>query len=195
MTRTDLHSKNISLEINEEHPAYQWAKAQADSVNAMGHIGTHIDCYTKVPLATNYQTDVHILDCSDAMPTIDQIEGLELDGKSLVLYTGNFEKNGYGNPNYGAQSTVLDSDVLDAILKQAPQFIVIDSYGIGAHGDEHISFDKRCEEHNCFVIENVCLTQAMLSSIVSLDIRFDPTSASTGKRCDVTVLSHTKLDK
>lgn len=185
-----MNRKNISIELSEEHPAYQWAKRQSDSVDAMGHIGTHIDCYTKMPLETTYNTPVHIIDCSLAMPTLAQIEALELAGKSLILFTGNVEENGYGNPSYGAKSTVLDSDVLDSILKRSPAFIVIDSYGIGAHGDEHISFDKRCEAHNCFVIENVCLTKPMLATLHSLEISFDPISASTGKRCDVIALSH-----
>ncbi|MGF1700252.1 hypothetical protein L4D09_08055 [Photobacterium makurazakiensis] len=185
-----MNRQNISVDINESHPAYQWAKRQSDSVNAMGHIGTHIDCYTRVPAETKYRTSVHIIDCSQAMPTLEQIEGLDLAGKSLVLYTSNLEQNGYGNQNYGAQSTVLDSDVLDAVLAKSPAFIVIDSYGIGAHGDEHISFDKRCEQNTCFVIENVCLTEAMLKTMISLEISFDASSTSTGKRCDVIALSH-----
>ncbi|MGF1793364.1 hypothetical protein L4D21_22490 [Photobacterium profundum] len=129
------------------------------------------------------------------MPTLAQVETLNLSGKSLVLYTGNFEKNGYGNSNYGAKSTVLNSDVLDSILNSSPMFIAIDSYGIGAHGDEHISFDKRCEENNCFVIENICLTKVMLGTLDSLEISFDPTSASTGKRCDVIAVSDEQLGK
>ncbi|MCE5164339.1 MAG: cyclase family protein [Plesiomonas shigelloides] len=184
-----MNRENISIEISADHPAYQWAKRQSDSVNAMGHIGTHIDCYTKIPLETAYKTPVHIIDCSKAMPTLAQVESLQLSGKSLVLYTGNVEENGYGNPNYGAKSTVLKSDVLVSILKSSPMFIVIDSYGIGAHGDEHISFDKRCEENNCFVIENVYLTKSMLDTLDSLEISFDSTSSSTGKRCDVIALS------
>ncbi|MGF1869035.1 cyclase family protein [Photobacterium indicum] len=183
-----MNRKNISIEISEDHPAYQWAKRQSDSVNAMGHIGTHIDCYTKIPLEAAYTTPIHIIDCSEAMPTLAQVETLELSGKSLILYTGNFEENGYGNSNYGAKSTVLNSDVLDSILNSSPMFIAIDSYGIGAHGDEHISFDKRCEENNCFVIENICLSKVMLDTLDSLEISFDPTSASTGKRCNVIAL-------
>jgi len=180
MTRTP-----ISIEINETHPAYQWAKHQSDSVNALGHIGTHIDCYTKVPQQNSYTTETVIIDCSESMPNVNQISALTLTSKSLVLYTANLEKNGYGNKGYGEQNTALDSDVLDAILQQFPAFIVIDSYGIGAHGDEHISFDKRSEDHDCFVIENVALTKAMLTTLTALEIDFDRTAASTGKRCDV----------
>lgn len=184
-----MNRKNISIEILDDHPAYQWAKRQSDSVNAMGHIGTHIDCYTKMPTETEYTTPVHIIDCTEAMPTLEQVESLEISGKSLILFTGNVEENDYGNPNYGAKSTALNSDVLDSILKRSPIFIVIDSYGIGAHGDEHISFDKRCEDNNCFVIENVRLTKAMLGTLDSLAISFDSSSASTGKRCEVIALS------
>ncbi|MCW8328924.1 cyclase family protein [Photobacterium sp. SDRW27] len=185
--QTTLHIP-VSLEINEEHPAYQWAKQHSDSVNALGHIGTHIDCYTKVPQQNHYSTEAVIIDCSERMPNIEQITALALTGKSLVLYTANLEKNGYGNKDYGDLDTTLDTTVLDAILQQSPAFIVIDSYGIGAHGDEHIRFDKRCEEHGCFVIENVVLTKAMLTTLTALDIEFDKIAASTGKRCEVTAI-------
>ena len=67
-------------------------------------------------------------------------------------------------------------------------FIVIDSYGIGSHGDEHIRFDKRCESNGCFVIENVNLSQSVIGTIKKLQIEFDKSSKSTGKRCKVTAL-------
>ena len=182
---TSSTRQSISLLITEDHPAYQWAKKQSDSVNAFGHIGTHIDCYTKVPENSHYITDTLLLDCTQAMPCMSDIKKLDLTGKSLVLFTANLENNGYGTPEYGKADTTLDSDVLDAILGKNPAFIVIDSYGIGAHGDEHISFDKRCEENDCFVIENAVLDHEMAGRLTQLDIDFDVTSASTGKRCEV----------
>lgn len=168
---TNSTRQSISLLINEDHPAYQWAKKQSDSVNAFGHIGTHIDCYTKVPENSHYITDTLLLDCTQVMPCIDDIEKLDIVGKSLVLFTANLENNGYGTPEYGKTYTALDSDVLDAILAKNPAFIVIDSYGIGAHGDEHISFDKRCEENDCFVIENVVLNHEMAVTSQRLPVR------------------------
>ncbi|PSU35563.1 hypothetical protein [Photobacterium lutimaris] len=184
--QTNLTRQCISLAINEQHPAYQWAKKQSDSVNAFGHIGTHIDCYTKVPAKNHYTTDTVLLDCTGSMPCLNDIEPLDIAGKSLVLFTGNLENNGYGTPAYGKADTALCSEVLDAMLAKQPAFIVIDSYGIGAHGDEHINFDKRCEENNCFVIENVILSSEMADNLIELDIMFDANSASTGKRCEVT---------
>jgi hypothetical protein len=64
----------------------------------------------------------------------------------------------------------------------------MDSYGIGAHGEEHISFDKRCESMGCFVIENVNLSQRVALIVQALNISFDNSSASTGRRCQVTAL-------
>ncbi|WP_052260817.1 hypothetical protein [Photobacterium gaetbulicola] len=180
--------QSISVLLNEDHPAYQWAKKQSDSVNAFGHIGTHIDCYTRVPADSHYNTDTVLLDCTQAMPSLDGIEPLELSGKSLVLFTANLENNGYGTPEYGKADTTLKSEVLDAILAKQPAFIVIDSYGIGAHGEEHIDFDRRCEGNGCFVIENVAFSSEMSNKLIELDILFDASSTSSGKRCEVTAV-------
>ena len=177
---------NLSVEITEDHPAYQWAKKQSDSVNAMGHIGTHIDCYTKEPNRTDYSVEAVVVDCRTRMPSASAISSIDLNNKALVLYTSNLETNGYGNDQYGETPTVLKNDVLDGILKKNPQFIVIDSYGIGSHGDEHIAFDKRCEECGCFVIENVNLTGLVAEHLALIAISIDSKLASTGKRCDIT---------
>lgn len=185
-SQSQLSRQCISLLIDEDHPAYQWAKKQSDSVNAFGHIGTHIDCYTKVPAKSHYTTDTVLLDCTKAMPCLKDIEPLDITGKSLVLFTGNLADNSYGTPEYGKTDTALCHEVLEAVLLKQPAFIVIDSYGIGAHGEEHINFDKRCEENNCFVIENVILSSEMADSLIELEIKFDANSASTGKRCEVT---------
>ncbi len=176
---------DLSIEITEDHPAYQWAKKQSDSVDAMGHIGTHIDCYTSEPEHTEYRVETVVVDCCAGMPSAAVISSMDLNKKALVLYTSNLERNGYGNNSYGETCTVLKSDVLDTITGKKPRFIVIDSYGIGSHGDEHISFDKRCEACGCFVIENVQLTRFVAERLTLIDISFDDTVVSTGKRCKV----------
>ncbi len=175
----------LSLELTEDHPAYQWAKRQSDSVSAMGHIGTHIDCYTREPEEAFYRVEAVVLDCRRGMPTMDTITPLNLSGKALVLYTGNLENNGYGNDIYAKTRTVLDSLVLDQILARSPAFIMIDSYGIGGHGGEHQMFDKRCEKHGCFVIENITLTETVAEKLAQLEIFVDKTIMSSGKWVDV----------
>ena len=175
----------LSLELTEDHPAYQWAKRQSDAVSAMGHIGTHIDCYTREPEEAFYCVETVVLDCRSGMPTVDEITRLNLSGKALVLYSGNLERNGYGNDIYAKTRTVLDSHVLDQILSKSPAFIVIDSYGIGGHGGEHQMFDKRCEQHGCFVIENITLTEPVAEQLAQLEITIDKTIQSSGKRVDV----------
>ncbi|MBV7315333.1 cyclase family protein [Shewanella sp. NIFS-20-20] len=174
--------------VEPDHPAYQWAKRQSDAVNAFGHIGTHIDCYESVPAEDEYLVDVVIIDCRQQPVSMADLHGVALTGKALILYSGNLEQHGYATPSYGAQDTAISSAVLTEILQQAPAFIVIDSYGIGTHGEQHISFDKRCESAGCFVIENVNLTHADIRAIKSLKIVIDTTDTATGKRCQLTAL-------
>lgn len=177
--------RTLSIELSEEHPAYQWAKRQSDSVEAFGHIGTHIDCYTKTPVQDSYDVKTVSLDCRTAMPTLDDIANLDLQGKAVVLFSGNLDINEYGTPAYGKMATHLDSVVLGRILEKGAAFIMIDSYGIGAHGEEHISFDKLCEEHDCFVVENIHLTDDIVKRMTNVSLKFDRSAESTGKRCQV----------
>lgn len=180
-----MKSKNISIVIEPTHSAYLWAKKQSDSVSAFGHIGTHIDCYDKAPALGAYEVGTVVVDCRQGMPELDTISHLDLAEKALVLYTDNLEKNGYGTDGYGQCDTSLQETILEEILLKKPAFIVIDSYGIGAHGEQHIRFDMKCESKGCFVIENVHLTSGVSMTIERLRITIDQTSASTGKRCEV----------
>lgn len=175
----------LHIEIPEEHPAYQWAKSQSDSVNAFGHIGTHIDCYTAAPSKNAYKVDVAIFDCTKAMPSASHFAEADVAGKAVILYTGVLESTGYGSDAYGKCNTFLEKEALTTLLENAPAFIVIDACGIGNHGEEHKSFDKQCEKQDCFVIENVLLTKDIVSSLRRLHITVDLESPSTGKRCQV----------
>lgn len=85
-------------------------------------------------------------------------------------------------------NTALESETIESVLLTPSAFIVIDSYGIGAHGEEHIRFDKKCESKGCFVIENVTLSNSLVFSLSELKISFDKASSSTGRRCLVTAV-------
>lgn len=183
-----MYENNLSITIEAGHPAYEWAKSQSDSVNAFGHIGTHIDCYNSEPSETEYEVSVVVVDCTDHMPSLACLKSLEITGKALVLFTGNIEKNNYGTLSYGEMDTTLTNEMIDEILSKEPAFIVIDSYGIGSHGDEHIRFDKKCESKSCFVIENVNLSHSIAHLMKKIHISIDKSSESTGKRCVVTAL-------
>lgn len=175
----------LSIEITQNHSAYKWAKQQSDSVEAIGHIGTHIDCYTKAPDLSVYEISTVFHDCKESMPDEINIENLEIEGKAFILYTGILDRVGYGSKEYGNSDSFLKEEVLDKILSKNPKFILIDACGIGNHGREHIAFDKKCEEHDCFVIENVCITDAIARNVNNVQIMIDLENGSTGKRCQV----------
>ncbi|NHE55950.1 hypothetical protein [Cyclobacterium plantarum] len=175
----------LSLELSEEHPSYLWAKKQSDSVNALGHIGTHIDCYTVSPKESEYELEVELIRCFNEMPQINEIEKRNIQDKALILYTNVLNKFGYGTKEYGEANTFLSEPVLDYILALKPKFILIDSCGIGNHGEEHIKFDKKCETSGCFVVENIFMNQTIAELISNIRIKIDINNPSTGKPCHV----------
>ncbi|QSH40542.1 hypothetical protein P0136_12730 [Lentisphaerota bacterium ZTH] len=174
----------LSLEISKDHPAYKWALNHSNAARAFGHVGTHIDCYTARPEAGEYKVGAVVLDCTEGMPDTESLSGLDCAGKALVLYTSNLEKNGYGNKAYAAENTAFDSTALDAVLSRAPAFILIDSQGIGVHGEQHVSYDKRCESKGCFVIENILLTKAVAERLEAVEIKITG-DGKTGRPCEV----------
>lgn len=121
------------------------------------------------------------------MPTLADIATIKtLENKALILYTGNMYKNDYGATPYFETDTVLDKGVLEAILKLKPALILIDSYGIGTHGKDHVSKDVMCEKEGCFVIENICITPENRDLIKEIKVDFDLDYPSNGKPCKVT---------
>lgn len=178
---------NLHIDLKPSHPAYAWLEKQADKIGAGGHFGTHIDCYTSTPQHSEYNLPIHILDCTGSMPTPHKATSLPLlSNRALVLYTGNMAANDYGTKSYFDNTdTSISEDTLKIILEKQPQFILIDSYGIGKHGNNHIALDKMCEQAECFIIENIRLTPEMVDKIQSLLITFDLNYPSTGKPCKV----------
>ncbi len=178
---------NLHIELDSSHPAYEWLEKQADKIGAKGHFGTHIDCYTSTPPQSRYQLPVYWLNCNPSMPTLEEVTLLpSLKGQALILYTGNMYRNDYGATSYFEVDTVLSDEVLFALLERGPSLILIDSYGIGQHGKDHIRKDMKCESAGCYVIENICITPEEVGQIKTIQVEFDLNYPSTGKPCKVT---------
>lgn len=121
------------------------------------------------------------------MPTIEKAIPLPLlDNRTLVLYTNNMAAHDYGTTSYFDDTdTSISENTLMAILNKHPQFILIDSYGIGKHGKNHIDLDKKCEQSGCYVIENIRLTPEITNQMRTIQITFELNHPSTGKPCKV----------
>ena len=176
----------LHLQLHDSHSAYDWLRNQADKVGASGHIGTHIDCYTVKPAKS-----LNIVECvtiNYEELSSEFIKNINLQDKALIIYSGNLEENEYGSEDYNNKNTSIDILLLQDILKTKPQFILIDSYGIGSHGKEHISNDICCEKSNCFVIENVNIKRELLECIKTIKIEIDIDNKSTGKPCNIYIV-------
>lgn len=179
---------NLHIQLDVKHPAYAWLERQADKIGARGHFGTHIDCYTSTPVQNNYLLSVHILDCRQGMPNLEEVDALPLlSNKALILYTGNLYRNEYGSKAYFDETdTSIQKESLLRILDKSPQMILIDSYGIGKHGSHHMELDKTCEASSCYVVENIRIAPEEVGQIHTISINFDLDYPSTGKPCTVT---------
>lgn len=178
---------NLHIELDASHPAYEWLEKQADKIGAKGHLGTHIDCYTSTPDRSEFHLPVCLLDCRHGMPSLAEVSALaSLADHALILYTGNMYRNDYGSKAYFDQTdTSVGEDVLCRILEKSPKLILIDSYGIGRHGQHHIERDKLCEATGCYVIENICIAPEQVDGIHRIHVVFDLDYPSTGKPCTV----------
>lgn len=155
-------------------------------ISSKGHIGTHLDCYTCAPDKPEYEISGIVLDCKDGMPDAETLAKLStLEGKALVLHTGNHETNGYGSPEYFKKETFISKDALEKIFELKPLFVIIDSHGLGQSGPTHVSIDKNCEAHHCHVIENADLSSLKDEKGIKVRINVDIDNPSTGKPCTV----------
>lgn len=179
---------NLHIELDVTHPANAWLEKQADKIGAKGHFGTHIDCYTSLPRQDEYYLPVYLLDCQRGMPAMEEASALPpLNNKALILYTGNMYRNDYGSRAYFDETdTSIQEEVLLRILDKSPQLILIDSYGIGKHGNHHIGLDKTCEAFGCYVVENIRITPQEIAKIKAIRVKFALDYPSTGKPCTVT---------
>ena len=174
----------LHIELKNNKSISRWIETQADKVGAKGHIGTHLDCYTSAPQQKEYIISTYIIDCREAMPDDTFCQSLPmLNGKGLVLYTSNMEFNEYGSESYLSKSTFLSKSALSVLMAKSPKFILIDSHGIGAHGKEHIEYDKLCESIECHIIENIYLDSELIRTLKDIRIDVDIDNASTGKPC------------
>lgn len=88
----------ISLHLNSEQYQDVFTHLlQVGRISAPGHIGTHLDCYTKAPEQPEYELSAYVLDCTAGMPDAAAVTQLpNLSGQALILRTGNEEAHRYG---------------------------------------------------------------------------------------------------
>lgn len=178
----------LHIDLPSDHPARRWASAQADSVQAHGHVGTHLDCYTRQPPAGDSTLSVHVFDCRQGMPGAEDFRPEDVHGRAVVFFTGALARHGYGTPAYAAAPTFLRQADLDALLACGPAFVLIDSSGIG-EGSQHKAFDRQCEAAGCFVVENIRLDAGICRTMRAIRLVIAP-EGGTGRPCEVYALCH-----
>lgn len=148
------------------------ASFPADKHVETGHVGTHLDVYQKSDIPMDYfKTNGVLIDASHIAEEreieIKDVEGIEIPEHSFVfIRTARIEKYAYGQDEYFANHPQLSHDLIQYLLDKKVWFIGIDCSGI-RQGSEHQPADELCEEHGCYVIENLC----NLDQLVGKDIK------------------------
>ena len=187
--RLTPYCKLETIAIGEEKMPDNPSPAEKEQVLAketerLGHIGTHMDCYMEAPRYKEYVTDAVVVDCRNGLPADEYFNNLDIEGKALVLYTGNMATNDYATKDFFMFDMKLNWDSLAALLYNHPKFILIDSHGLGMFS-QHRLFDMECEKNGCFLIMCLMLEGEEILNIKKLKIEIDKEMPSTGKPCRV----------
>lgn len=184
MYQQKMITKELHLQLSDEDLTR--LELDAKEMERRGHIGTHMDCYMEAPRQKEYVTDVVVADCRNGLPEDEYFKQLDIEGKALMLYTGNTAANGYATKDFFMYDMKLSWDSLNALLHNHPRFILIDSHGLGMFS-QHRLFDLECERHGCFLIMCLHLTGNEILEVKKLKIEIDLDIPSTGKPCRVYV--------
>lgn len=184
MYQQETITKELHLQLNDEILAQ--FELDAKEMERRGHIGTHMDCYVEAPRQKEYVIDAVVVDCRDRLPDNEYLKKLDIEDKALVLYTGNMVNNGYATKDFFMYDMNLNWDSLEALLYNHPQFILIDSHGLGMF-PQHRLFDMECEKKGCFLIMCLMLQGEDILNVKKLKIEIDIDMPSTGKPCSIYV--------
>lgn len=176
----------LTTKISEDCPILSWANAQENPYLAMGHVGTHLDCYEKTEIPLSYCVSEAVLFDVRAVEEITEKE-VELERiheeDFVLLRTGRMEQYGYGQPGYFHQHPQLSHELIQKLIERNIRFIGLDGPGI-RRGDEHEQEDRLCEQHGIYVIENLSNLDR-ISGRMRVHTMWMEEAARTGLRCRV----------
>ena len=98
MYQQETITKELHLQLSDEDLAQ--FELDAKETERLGHIGTHMDCYMEAPRYKEYVTDAVVVDCRNGLPADEYFNNLDIEGKALVLYTGNMATNDYATKDF-----------------------------------------------------------------------------------------------
>lgn len=137
MYQQETITKELHLQLSDEDLAQ--FELDAEETERLGHIGTHMDCYMEAPRYKEYVTDAVVVDCRNGLPADEYFDNLDIEGKALVLYTGNMATNDYATKDFFMFDMKLNRNSLAALLYNHPKFILIDSHGLGMFSQHRYS--------------------------------------------------------
>ena len=146
---------DITLPVTPDMLGAAWKNTDKSLV---GHLGTHFDVmdqefpleYTSRKAVVFDVSHIRGRDITAADIDLDQVDKQMF----VAFYTGYIEQVAYGTPAYFKEHPQLDSGLIETLIQKQVSIIGIDCAGI-RRTPEHVPTDRRCSEHNVFVVENL----------------------------------------
>jgi len=139
---------------------------EAESMAALGHLGTHFDVMDKEFPADWFERSGLVLDVSSIRGRDIASGDVDLAaigaGMFVAFYSGFIDEVPYGTPAYFADHPQLSDELIDILLDRKISIIGIDFAGV-RRGAEHKPKDQACADRGVFVVENLCNLKTLLA--------------------------------
>lgn len=150
---------DLTLKLTEKHPALALYKDVESEYIRLGHFATHLDTHLKSTVPLSYMQRRGILIDISQIDKIDiEIGDIDLSAVQpddfVIFKTNTIKKYAYGSKEYFTKHIQLSDAIIDELISKKISFIGIDAAGI-RHGAQHVIADKRCEEKQIYIIENL----------------------------------------
>ncbi|WP_215781528.1 cyclase family protein [Paludibacterium sp. B53371] len=150
---------DLSLSLSFDHPLFAEMRITRPGPIDAGHVGTHLDSRLLQPIPLNRSHCAAVLiDVSQAGRDIG-VEALRQadirQNDAIILYTGHMQRFPYTSREYFADHPQLSWEAVEYLIARQPAFIGIDALGLRRGEQPHHEVDSYCEDHGCYVIENL----------------------------------------
>jgi kynurenine formamidase len=150
---------DLSLALSFDHPLFAEMRQKRPGPIDAGHVGTHLDSrlLQPIPLARTHSAAV-LIDVTQAGRDIgvEALRHADIQPEdAIVLYTGHMQRYPYTSREYFADHPQLSWEAVEYLVAKQPAFISIDALGLRRGQQPHHQVDSYCEEHGCYVIENL----------------------------------------
>jgi kynurenine formamidase len=142
--------------------------SETQPLSKLGHLGTHFDVMDKTFPLEYIRSVGRLIDISHLRDreVVPGDIGVPIARDEFIIFRTDYAIDiGYGGRDYNFKSAELSDEVVTHLLDKGVRLIGVDAASIQKPA-KHLQVDRRCAEHNVFVVENLCNLDALANAVV-----------------------------